>query len=100
MRAETFVLEPFEIHRLGTLSPFGYDMTAGAEGRTVQQVREWTTYPDFSRLSAEARTAWQWFIEGPVPSRVELHVHALIRERRPGRRRTIRGSADSSGRGG
>ena len=80
MRAETFVLEPFEIHRLGTLSPGGYNMTAGAEGRTVQQVREWTTHPDFSRLSAEARAAWQWFIEGPVP-RGRATSHALVRER-------------------
>ena len=60
LRAEVFVLEAYEIHRHGTLTPNGYNVSPGAEGRTVEQVRAWTTHPDFERLSPAALEAWRW----------------------------------------
>lgn len=62
MRAEAFVLEPFEIAKRGTLVPAGYNIMPGAEGRTVRQVREWADHPDFPKLSAAARAAWDWYV--------------------------------------
>ena len=60
LRAEVFVLEAYEIHRHGTTAPKGYNVSPGAEGRTVEQVRAWTSHPDFKRLSSAALEAWRW----------------------------------------
>ena len=60
LRAEVFVLEAYEIHRRGTTAPDGYNVSPGAEGRTVEQVRAWTSHPDFKRLSPAAVEAWRW----------------------------------------
>ena len=60
LRAEVFVLEAYEIHRRGTMAPDGYNVSPGAEGRTVDQVRAWTDHPDFPRLSPAALQAWRW----------------------------------------
>ena len=68
LRSEVFVLEAYEIARLGTLASGGYNFRPGAEGCTVDQVRAWLHHPDFPRLSPEARKAWDWFTGAGTPA--------------------------------
>lgn len=75
LRAEVFVLEPWEIAGRGTLKPNGYNQSAGAEGRTVDDLRQWVDHCDFPRLSPAARRAWEWIIgHGPGPDGRPLNV--------------------------